>query len=69
MTGAQGFRQGGQHATGFGGERQRGLNIAFRDQPKTHGQEEVGFEFRKRAALVHFAILFPNRFHPEPRFG
>jgi len=21
------------------------------------------------AALVHFAILFPDRFHPEPRFG
>ena len=22
-----------------------------------------------QAALVHFAILFPDRFHPEPRFG
>jgi len=22
-----------------------------------------------QAALVPFAILFPDRFHPEPRFG
>jgi transposase-like protein len=22
-----------------------------------------------QAALVHCAILFPDRFHPEPRFG